>query len=231
MTPLFTVITPTGSRPEAFALCEKWVAQQTLLSHSHSWEWLVADDGQIETPCTMNQIKIPVQLNNTLVSSQFSNLTALLKYAKGRYIIVVEDDDYYGPHHFANVVFALQDTELVGERPSRYYNVKLKTFREFENKRHASLCQTAFRFEVIPEVLEVCANKSWIDVTLWQSFRRSKQLFESGEVVGIKGMPGRPGISDAHKGTGTGWRGDPGMDRLRQWIGANAEVYKKYAHG
>jgi hypothetical protein len=37
----FTVITPTGDRPETFALCERYLYRQTLKPS----KWIVVDDG------------------------------------------------------------------------------------------------------------------------------------------------------------------------------------------
>lgn len=226
---VISVITPTGDRPEAFALCEKWVAHQDFLKSNVQWEWLVADDGQVPMTCTMGQIKVPVSVSNSLVSTQFKNLTALLSYAKGDFIIIVEDDDYYGPQHFTSLLFALNHASLAAEYPTRYYNVKTRTYRVWDNKLHASLCQTGFRKEVIPEVIDICNQEKWIDITLWNTFSGRRLLYEAGNVVGIKGMPGRPGISHAHSGRGVGWRSDLDLVTLAQWIGKDSEVYKPYA--
>ena len=40
----FAVITPTGDRPEAFALCVKWMKSQDLSPHV----WVVVDDGEAD---------------------------------------------------------------------------------------------------------------------------------------------------------------------------------------
>jgi len=41
--PPITVITPTGDRPEAFALCERWMSQQTYTGQIQ-WIWKATDD-------------------------------------------------------------------------------------------------------------------------------------------------------------------------------------------
>ena len=38
-----TLITPTGDRPLAFALCQNWMRKQTVLP----FQWVVVDDGKI----------------------------------------------------------------------------------------------------------------------------------------------------------------------------------------
>jgi hypothetical protein len=45
------LVTPTGDRPEAFALCEKYVASQTVKPDV----WIVVDDGEVPAVCTMKQ--------------------------------------------------------------------------------------------------------------------------------------------------------------------------------
>ena len=54
MKDLITILTPTGARPEGFALCEKYIAGQTVLQY-FNLDWIVVDDCYPETKCTMGQ--------------------------------------------------------------------------------------------------------------------------------------------------------------------------------
>jgi len=203
------------------------MSQQTI---TEKYEWVVVDDGREPTTCTMGQEVVRIlQPMATGLSSLGRNLQAGLSVAKGDKLVVVEDDDYYGPTYLKKVSGALGTSILVGETPSRYFHVGQRKFKEWFNTAHASLCQTAFRREAIPAVLSLCNQNRYIDVDLWQNFGKELgMLYHGSEVVGIKGMPGRKGISNAHDALGVGWESDIDLARLRQWIGPDAERYRAY---
>ncbi len=229
--PEVSLITPTGGRPEAFALCQNWVHHQT---YKGSIEWIVVDDCDPPTPMTMGQkvIRPPERWSAEKGSSQHDNVLLALGYARGKYIFILEDDDYFGPSYLENQIEHLKDHYLVGETPSRYFHVGARVWREFANDDHASLCQTAFRWELIPLLSKICKERHWLDVTLWHRYGRSWGfLYPGDQVVGIKGMPGRLGVSRSHiVHHGHEWHEDPNLQQLQQWIGTDAtKEYAKYA--
>lgn len=219
-----TLITPTGGRPEAFALCERWAERQTYRGEI---QWLVADDGPVDTPCTMGQTVIrPEPRWNPGQNTQFRNILAMLPLVKFDRIVAWEDDDHYAPTYVETMVRRLDEAALVGEFPSRYYNVRDRRWRDCGNSDHASLCQTAMRAETLPALKRICEQQQWIDMALWPRVA-DKKLFPGHENVGIKGMPGRPGQVRAHRIT-IGMSSDPDLSALRSWIGEDAEVYRRF---
>ena len=48
---------------------------------------------------------------------------------------------------------------------------------------------------------ELCNNgvRRMLDFHLWKTFKGDKRLMHSHNVVGIKGLPGRPGIGVGHR--------------------------------
>ena len=46
---MIQLLTPTGMRPEAFALCERWMAAQT---YDGPCTWFVVDDGAVPLKLT-----------------------------------------------------------------------------------------------------------------------------------------------------------------------------------
>lgn len=219
---MLTVLTLTGDRPEAFALSEHWMQRQTYKDY---YEWLVVDDGRCPTLTTMGQsvLRITEQMKG---NSQHRNMLAGLAAAQGDGIVMWEDDDYFGPRYLEETTAALARASLVGQIPSRYWHVGLRTSREYQNNTHASLCQTAFQRNMIPAVVDICHRREWIDLALWKRYRGL--LYPGNQVVGIKGMPGRAGVSRAHNGQGVGWQPDPNLARLKSWIGEDAEEYRNY---
>lgn len=219
--PLVTVITPTGDRPEAFSLCEKWMSQQT---YTGKIQWIVVDDGVQPTTCTMGQERIqerPIEKH-----SLCRNLRAAIPRVEGEYIFIVEDDDYYAPHYLSTMVGRLQRADLVGEFGAKYYYLRHQSYRHnHSSEHHASLCRTGMTRNVL-ETLRRCAEGCHpsVDLRLWRAWKGSTFSWRDADgtqslCVGIKGVEGRQS---------RGWRPsknavyDTGFATLRKWVGPDA---------
>jgi glycosyltransferase involved in cell wall biosynthesis len=230
MKPGVTIITCTGDRPEAFALCLKYIQRQT---YTGSLQWIVVDDGvtATEVPSFSRESWFVTYLRpesqpeqNTLARNLLMALPEVL-YEK---ILVFEDDDCYAAGYIEAMEKELDESPLVGEIPSRYYHVPTRKYRIMENHGRASLCQTAFRAELIPVLQSICrAYTDFIDVRFWDHIHQ-KRLVHSNLCVGIKGLPGRAGIGIGHNPTGPWWNGDPNLAFLRAWIGDDVELYREF---
>ncbi len=227
------ILTPTGDRPEAFALCQRYMQRQTRKPDY----WFITDDGVTDTASgvlencgvwgTMRRLPVWTQPG----TSQHRNMLALLDIAEksdANAFAVIEDDDIYLPHYLERTEQHLRTHELVGEVPARYYNVKTRHWRVFQNTYHASLCQTAFRRSMIQPLRDVIASGQWIDMTFWPKYLSRGLLWDGYNCVGIKGMPGRGGVSNAHRETARWGHHDPNLEKLREWIGRDAQVYAEY---
>jgi len=221
---MITLITCTGGRPEAFALCERWMSRQTL---DADMQWIVVDDCDPATPANRGQIILRPQPRwepGTLTLAR--NLAAALTMARGDKIIFIEDDDWYGPTYLADMSARLDGVPLAGEIPARYYHVPERRYFEVGNAHHASLCQTGIRGDMVPALLSACqAESKFLDLLLWQKFGKKGRLEVGSGSVGIKGMPGRPGIGVGHRSSGSRWKADPSGEGLRSWIGLDAVAY------
>ena len=229
--PLLTLITPTGGRPEAFALCERFMSRQTFID----WEWIVVDDCLPLTDCTMGQTVLhPKPLWEAGGgSTQNRNLLLALTRVQSDFVAVIEDDDYYGPEYLETLCGHLKEVVIFGETPSRYYNVRHRMCRSMAANRHASLCQTGFRVELTPMVQEACQLNRETDVFLWSRIHAehvSSRLCVGNHVVGIKGMPGRGGVGMGHypQTRPSRWTDDPQLRVLRDWIGEDSKLYTDY---
>ena len=209
-----TLVTPTGGRPEAFALCERWMNRQ---DYTGPLQWVVVDDVDPATELTMGQEVVRPEPRWSGSHTLARNFKAGLLAARYDAVIVIEDDDWYSPRYVQDMVNRLDRhavTTLAGEFPSRYYNVRNRCYRLPGNETHASLCQTAFRLEVVPKIRSLITEETWIDLRMWSKIRG--ELYEAYNVVGIKGLPGRDGVGIGHQDGGTP---DPELDVLRDWIG------------
>lgn len=219
---LVTLITPTGSRPEAWALCEKYMARQT---YKGNIQWIVIDDGTPPTKCTLGQeyYRGPKEWRPG-INTQRLNMDEALKHVKGDFIFVVEDDDWYAPNYIESYLKLLTLYPAVGEGNSKYVNILDRSWREWNNYKHASLCQTALRKELLPRLEEaVDSGELFMDIVLWRIFFTHKLkpfLFVNQDYcIGVKGLPGRHGIGAGHFPKEKGFQGDPGFSELRRLIG------------
>lgn len=223
-----SVVTPTCDRPHAFALCERWMARQTVTPD----EWIVADGGKSSANCTMRQRHLhdPSQPG----AANFArNLTNGLLAASGDVVVFVEDDDHYAPDHVEHIVSQLERNPqalAAGDDRLRYYNVAHRWWREFANVGSA-LCQTALRREAIPGFLNVIrecrrVRAYGIDAAFWRLIPRERwAISRTGTVVGMKGLPGTAGLGIGHRPRAEQWNRDRDGAKLREWIGYDADLY------
>lgn len=225
---MLTLLTATGARPDAFALCERWMAAQ---DYAGQVRWVIVDDGPEAQPVTLARDGWTVGVlrpqpawqpgQNTQARNLLAGLDVIGDDAR---LVLIEDDDYYAPDWLSHVDGQMDRAELVGEGMARYYNVRMRTGRQLENRRHASLCSTAVRGPAIGALRDVCEMApEFIDIELWRR-HQSQHVFGGHRVVGIKGLPGRIGIGVGHR---TDFQGsaDPDGRLLREWVGDDADIY------
>ncbi len=225
-----TALTCTGDRPEAFALCEKYMASQTQKPS----QWIVLDDGETPTKCTMGQqyvycpeFKGKGSMANKVKMAVASGLIT------GDAVALIEDDDYYAPEWLAWCALKLEKNELVGEGRAIYYNVEQRTWFPHENLGHASLCATAVKRSLFPLLERECAGEDpFIDSRIWRDAKGNGRKILIGDpngrkryVVGMKAMPGRKGYGNGHTGQDKSAKADPNLAKLRELIGDAADNY------
>jgi len=205
-----TAITCTYQRPEAFELCQKYMARQTRQPD----QWLILDG-----PEPMAD-KVAQAIEGGRV--------------EGDAILFIEDDDFYFPRYIEQMEGLLQKYDLVGEGMAIYYNVRERWWSQCNNRSHASLCQTALTrnmFETLVEVIRAHKNP-WFDSQLWKiECRKFIKIPKDGErlLIGIKGMAGKGGYSREHRQVNPeGTEPDEMMGKLRELIGDDADAYAKY---
>jgi len=228
MTKVITLITPTGDRPLAFALCQNWMRKQTL----QSFQWIVIDDGKIPMKpyAPMEYVRREPKANDpqcTLIL----NLMVALPLIKGNKIVIIEDDEYYAPKYVAEMAVRLDQHEVVGIGSTKYYHLFSGGNYKHRNKENASLAQTAFRDSFLSEfkkILNTNVEEPRIDKYIWRKLRGGDRGFicfddkDNPLYVGIKGLPGRPGVI-GHDPESSPYRRrscspDISRRRLKDWI-------------
>ncbi|MBY0421433.1 MAG: hypothetical protein K2Q06_03955, partial [Parvularculaceae bacterium] len=142
-------------------------------------------------------------------------------------VVIVEDDDWYDPRWLETIADALTRAPLAGERFARYYNVRMRRAEELRNDRHCSLRSTGVCGAALAALRRLVERDGLIyDGLLWKIEALPRVLLDTKLTVGLKGLPGRPGIASGHRDM-VGRR-DPDLSILRAWIGDDAENYAAY---
>jgi len=227
---MVTLLTPTGGRPEAFALLERWIERQT---YRGELQWIVIDDCIPQTRLTLGQDHLyPVPIWQPGQNTQARNLKAALPFIKGEFVLFIEDDDYYAPPYIAEMVRRLAQAQFVGECGTVFYNVRYRSWYANPNRSSASLFQMGFRVQpnTAEQVANVLGTRGYIDAELCARCRRQLRMFPRhipALSIGIKGLPGREGIGSGHYPHDL-FKPDPQLSILRKWIGVDAEQYAAF---
>ncbi len=223
-----TVITPTGDRPLAFALCKQWMAQQTRQPD----QWIVVDDGVIPTAITPNMTYIRRKpMRKDPVHTLIVNLRKAMPHINGEKILIMEDDEYYAPGYIERMSTELDSHEVVGIMESKYYHLPTAGFLRISNRAHASLAQTGFTRSFLPDVEALLRSgiTQYLDMNIWQNARTNGKGFlfhdkDDSLYLGIKGMPGRGGIGSGHNPTSY-TKKDTSRETLKEWAPHGYRAY------
>jgi hypothetical protein len=236
-----SLLTPTGGRPEAFKLCERWMKRQTI----QPYEWIVVDDFETPTKCTMGQKIIRrTPYWQTKENTLQLNLIEGLKAVTGDIVLIIEDDDWYHPNYIENMTkkfeeyfnefencasesFALNKPSLiVSEGLTKYYNIKNYSYMIYPNINHGSLFQTAFTSDLIPQILlylNMYQRERFFDIILWKTIKNCQKIIFMTKhpwSIGIKNLPGRSGLGYGHIKE-MDYMDERPFKMLNNWIGRN----------
>lgn len=228
------VLTPTGSRAEAFDFCQTYIQRQKI---NEPITWIIVDDGQ--KPVIPNVTRSDIQTvyirpehiwkpdDNTQGANLLVGLEAAIELGGDKLMLTVwEDDDWYHEDWLETIFGALSGYDMVGEVKARYYNVRSRRYKQLSNYRHASLRTTAVTgagIAAFKDCLQIPAR--FYDLKLWDKLIK-KRLFDWQLTTGIKGLPGRSGLAPGHEDNHGSHDND--LVKLRQWIGEDAEFYRKF---
>lgn len=107
---------------------------------------------------------------------------------------IVESDDFYPSNYFW--IMDIGDNDFIGCNRSLYYNIKNKTYNEFEHKNRASLYCTGFRISALKNFDWPPDDTKFLDLILWKHALKGKyKLLDHSVGVGIKhGIGMRAGV-------------------------------------
>ena len=206
-----TAITCTFGRPEALKLCHEYMRRQTR--QPDKWIMLAGPEPMRE------KVRAALASGDTPEGA----------------VAFWEDDDHYRQDWLEWSTGMIEaGYEMVGEGRAVYYNVARRWTMQCENRRHAALCATVVSTDILPGIINCIGAEAtpFFDRRIWH-LNCTKYLYVPGapadrRVVGIKGMPGTRGYSEEHGDMPEWGKMDPGLERLQEWIGADAGAYAPY---
>jgi hypothetical protein len=220
-----TALTAHCDRPEAWKLCEKYMARQTRASD----QWLVIDSSpEPITPsiaCDYHHRPDLEKMSDKVLWAIKENLI------QGDAVVFWENDDWYHPEWIEWCERYLPQYDIVGQGLALYYHAGQRWWSDCKNARHASLCQTAIRRELLPFLTNLIKgfDNQFFDTRLWRlDKRRYLDMPDHAHrlVVGMKGLPGKLGYSQEHRPEiPTNVKIDPSLFVLWKLIGQDAEAY------
>lgn len=222
-----TLITPTGGRPEAFALCEQYVGRRKT---DLSIQWIIVNDFDDAPHLMATDIIRPQPRWKEGDKTLGRNIMAAAEHIQSDFVLFIEDDDWYHPSYFQTYYDALQNHDMVGQGAAKYYNVATTQYMIHTNQKHASLCQTGIRTETLLKNLHCFeGDYPFHDLALWRS--ECNKVIEpvSNLCIGIKGMAGRAGLGMGHR-QDLSLSKDHNFAMLHKWIGDDAENYKGFVN-
>lgn len=169
------------------------------------------------------------------VTNFLTNLLDGLAQATGDVVLVMEDDDHYHATHVAAMARLVWQPGVLsaGDPTIRYYHVGQRRYRTMRSLGSA-LCQTAIRREAVAmfqTVIDDCRERldPSVDVAWWRTCPSVAQaLAPVRTVIGMKGLPGMPGLGMGHSPSGPQWQNDPDGHVLREWVGRDEQWYRPF---
>jgi hypothetical protein len=215
-----------------------------------SVQWLIIHDGITDIPITIMDDRFHVRFIHRKTHSGergarslAANLLHALIRVKANKVIIIEDDDYYHTTHLKDLSDRLEQAALVGSIWQKYYNIQHRLYLVQRNIGSA-LCSTGFRANLIERLQKICSkaykhNQRGIDRMLWdETVREKKDLYnpKNQTCIGIKGLPGTPGIGHGHRPRSKNhhWKyhADPKGYQLVSWVGKRvANLYFSLVSG
>ena len=99
-------------------------------------------------------------------------------------IFIIEDDDYY-PKNYFNIAM---EAEFIGSQKTTYYNLRNRTYQDWDHPRRSSLFCTGFKISAIENFNWPEDDERFVDLTLWQYCMKMRRTvsWTDTKAIGIK---------------------------------------------
>lgn len=220
MSQKITVVTCTGGRPELFGLCRRWVLRQKV----QPTRWIVTTDFGDEPFAPEAEVYAvpPRRRAHAAIMAAHSMAFALSLVGDDSRVVVMEDDDWYGPRYIEHLVGAdgwcsHQSMVHMYHLPSKRYSL-----RRYVDPVVGMLSFKAGNVRRIAEWMSTVPRPPLGSVGV-------ESMMQLVKIKGVGfGLPGRAGATRKHI-TGhekiASLEPDPELSLFRNLLGPDAEDY------
>lgn len=99
-------------------------------------------------------------------------------------VFIVEDDDYYQNDYFNRI----PEGDFIGSQKTTYYNLRNRSYQEWEHPKRSSLFLTGFRISALAQFEWPDPKEVFLDLDIWRYAIRNNRHIGWREVsaIGIK---------------------------------------------
>lgn len=167
MEPFCTITPSRGDRPKFFNFCMHQIAR---------FEPAPADYFILDHAPTSNKVDITLRVKIGIAAAKAKGIDVCY---------IIEDDDHYPANYFETMDIGGND--FVGCSKSLYYNLKNRTYNEFNHPNRSSLYCTGFRISALDRFQWPPDDTVFLDIILWKyALKHKHKLIEHSVGVGIK---------------------------------------------
>jgi hypothetical protein len=164
----FCTITPTrGDRPELLEFCKH---QLSRMSNKPQRSYL------INYPPTGPNIDLVERVKEGINQAQRDGFDRCF---------IVEDDDFYPKDYFDYIP---QDADFIGDRKTIYYNLRNRSYQDWDHPKRASLFTTGFKISALATFDWPTEEERFLDLAIWRYAvnQRKTMVFRETAAIGIK---------------------------------------------
>lgn len=99
-------------------------------------------------------------------------------------VFIIEDDDYYNKNYFDHI----PNAAFIGSEKTTYYNLRNRTFQEWDHPKRSSLFLTAFHISALDKFVWPEPQDVFLDLSLWNYVMRYRKqvIWRDVDAIGIK---------------------------------------------
>ena len=227
-TPIVSCIMPTGHRTALAGRAIEYWKRQTLPPDQRELIIVTDDPDSMKDWNTYGEGDIVVLVKERPKKgnrSMLENMAQGMKVARGEYVAIWEDDDWYAEHRLdlqlKRIIEA--DVDMVGIGHIIYYNIYVNKYVHIPSPGHTSHCGMLFKRDAVASYFDYASQTHSIFCDIEMSRRAEMHgglvLMDNTTWPFVVGIKHSTGYGSGHKPFGQAWKGDSGWTVLTEVIG------------
>ena len=245
MKPLLLVTCTTG-RPKML----EWQLKKLKECKDRNFQHLIIHENASDLPSNVPIETVTVLRDRGPAASEGHSLPHQLAFALphirnamkvfgSTQVAFIEDDDWYNFEHYFPAVRGLESEMLIGFQPVRYHHITSSASATMLDNSTAPLAFTTMHYNMIPALNDAVQGSirdgdPYVDMRLWATPNVTKtyiKMQSTALCVGLKGYPyGQKSDTGGQSLAGFPYKRDPERKRLKDWMGADYDLFNAF-HG